>query len=59
MFLGREFLTEESVPGKDQVVVLTHKLWNELGADRSIVGKTMQVDGAPHNRGGRPIARSA
>jgi len=47
MFLGRDFLPEEGVPGKDQVVVLTHKLWNDLGADPGIVGKTMQVDGAP------------
>ncbi len=48
MFLGRDFLPEEGVPGKDEVVVLTHKLWNELGADRTIIGKTMQVDGKPH-----------
>ncbi len=48
MFLGRDFLPEEGVPGKDEVVILTHKLWNELGADRTIIGKTMQVDGKPH-----------
>jgi putative ABC transport system permease protein len=47
MFLGRDFLPEEGAPGKDRVVVLTHKLWNELGADRGIVGRTMRVDGAP------------
>lgn len=47
MFLGRDFLPEEGVPGKDEVVVLTHKLWNELGADRTIVGKTIPVDGKP------------
>jgi predicted permease len=48
MFLGRDFLSEEGVPGKDEVVILTHKLWNDLGADNNIVGHTMQVDGKPH-----------
>ena len=47
MFLGRDFLPEEGVPGKNQVVILTHKLWNDLGADRSIIGHSMQVDGKP------------
>jgi predicted permease len=45
---GRDFLPEEGVPGKDQVVVLSNKFWNQLGADRKIVGTTMQVDGNPH-----------
>jgi predicted permease len=48
MFLGRDFLPEEGVPGKDQVAILTHKLWNDLGADRNIIGHTMQVDGKPY-----------
>jgi predicted permease len=48
MFLGRDFLPEEGVPGKDQVAILTHKFWNDLGADRNIVGHTMQVDGKPY-----------
>jgi len=48
MFLGRDFLPEEGIPGKDQVAILTHKFWNDLGADRNIVGHTMQVDGKPY-----------
>lgn len=48
MFLGRDFLPEEGIPGKDQSVILTHKLWNELGADRSIIGHTVKVDGKPY-----------
>ena len=48
MFLGRDFLPQEGVPGKDQVLILTYKLWNELGAGRSIVGHTLQVDGKPY-----------
>jgi putative ABC transport system permease protein len=47
-FLGRGFLPEEGQPGKDHVVVLTHKLWLKLGGDLKIVGTTMQLDGAPY-----------
>src|SRR5215471_17300961 len=46
--LGRDFLPEEGIPGKDHVVILTYKLWNRLGANRNIVGTTMEVDGQPH-----------
>ena len=31
-FLGRDFLPEEGVDGKNHVVILTHKLWSHLGA---------------------------
>jgi len=48
LMLGRDFLPEEGIPGKDHVIILTHKLWNQLGADRNIVGTTMRVNGAPH-----------
>ena len=47
-FLGRGFLPEEGVDGKDHVVVLAHKLWLKLGGDMKIVGKTMQLDGSPY-----------
>jgi putative ABC transport system permease protein len=46
--MGRDFLPEEGVPGKDHVVVLTYKLWNRLGANRDLIGKTMQLNGAPY-----------
>lgn len=43
--IGRTFLTEEGQPGRDQVVVLTHNLWQRrFGADPSIVGSTIQLD---------------
>jgi putative ABC transport system permease protein len=45
--MGRDFLPEEGQPGKDQVVILTHKLWQKLGADPHIIGTTMSIDGAP------------
>ncbi len=47
-FLGRGFLPEEGQPGKDHVVVLSHKLWLKLGGDLKIIGTTMQLDGAPY-----------
>jgi len=43
--IGRTFLAEEGHPGRDQVVVLTHNLWQKrFGADPSIVGSTIQLD---------------
>jgi putative ABC transport system permease protein len=45
--LGRTFLPDEEEPGRDRVVVLSHGLWTRrYGADRAIVGKTIQIDGA-------------
>ena len=46
--LGRDFLPEESVPGKDHAVILTYKLWNRLGANRSIIGQPLRINGALH-----------
>src|SRR6202042_362785 len=40
-FLGRDFLPEECVDGKDHVVILTHKLWSHLGANPKIVGTSI------------------
>jgi putative ABC transport system permease protein len=34
---GRDFLPEEGIPGRDRVVILTHKLWTRLGADPNVV----------------------
>ncbi len=46
--MGRDFLPEEGVPGKEHEVILTYKLWNRLGADRGIVGKSMRLNGADY-----------
>jgi putative ABC transport system permease protein len=47
--LGRTFLPEEEEPGRDRVVVLSHGLWaHRYGADPSLVGKTIQMDGAAY-----------
>jgi putative ABC transport system permease protein len=47
-FLGRDFLPEEGVDGKNHVVILTHKLWSHLGADPKVVGHSMRVNGEPY-----------
>jgi predicted permease len=46
--MGRDFLPEEGVPGKDQEVVLAHRLWEHLGADRNIIGKSIRMNNEPY-----------
>jgi putative ABC transport system permease protein len=48
MLLGRDFLPEEGVEGKNHVVVLTHKLWAKMGANPHIIGTTLRLDGEPY-----------
>jgi putative ABC transport system permease protein len=48
LLLGRYFLPEEGVAGRDHVVILTHKEWVKLGADPKIVGTTLRLDGDPY-----------
>ncbi|HVR95697.1 MAG TPA: ABC transporter permease [Thermoanaerobaculia bacterium] len=44
--LGRVFLEEESTPGRDKVVLLSHGLWQRrFGADPGVVGRMIGVDG--------------
>ena len=44
--LGRGFTAEELVPGHEQVIVLSHLLWERrFNADRSIIGRTLRIDG--------------
>jgi predicted permease len=43
---GRAYTTDEDQPGRNAVVVLTHRLWQRrFGGDRSIVGKSVRVNG--------------
>ena len=47
--LGRGFLAEEETPGRDRVVVLSHGFWTgRLGGDPKAVGRTLVLDGEPH-----------
>lgn len=48
LLLGRYFLPEEGVEGRDHVVILTHKLWAKLGANRNIIGTTLRLNGEPY-----------
>jgi putative ABC transport system permease protein len=45
---GRGFTPEEETPGKDQVVVIGHGLWQRrFGADPKIIGQTLTLNGRP------------
>ena len=46
--MGRDFRPEEGIPGGDHAVILTHKLWNRLGANRAMVGQPMRINGEPY-----------
>src|SRR5258706_219207 len=44
--LGRAFLSEEEVPGKEQEIILGHALWEQrYASDPHIAGKNIKVDG--------------
>ncbi len=48
-FLGRGFLKEEEIAGKDHVVVLSYGLWQRRYAgDRDLVGRQIRMDGEPY-----------
>jgi putative ABC transport system permease protein len=47
--LGRSFLPEEAVRGKDHVVILSDALWRRrIAADAHVLGRTLLMDGAPY-----------
>ncbi len=43
--LGRTLEEGEEAPGADKVVVISHRLWTRIGADRSIIGRDLRLDG--------------
>ncbi len=46
--LGRTFASDEDQAGKSQVVVLSHRLWeNRFGADPGILGRRLTLSGKP------------
>ena len=46
---GRSFLPEEEATNGPHVVMMTDDLWRRrYGGDRSLIGKTIQVDGVAH-----------
>ena len=44
---GRVFVAEEDAPGRENVVVLSHRLWStRFASDSSIVGKPLRMNGS-------------
>jgi putative ABC transport system permease protein len=49
VWLGRDFRADEDQPGKQYVVLLSHRLWRErLGADPKIIGRDIRMDAIPY-----------
>ena len=49
VWLGRDFQSDEDQPGKQYVVLLSHRLWRErFGADPDIIGRDIRMDSAPY-----------
>jgi predicted permease len=47
--LGRTFLPDDDIPGKDKVVVLSHPFWQRVyGGEAGAVGRTLQLNGEPY-----------
>src|SRR5262245_48377440 len=47
--LGRFFTREDDSPGSAETVILTYGYWSrKFGGDRSVIGKTIKVDGKSH-----------
>src|SRR2546423_2522540 len=47
--LGRSFAQADDHPGSPDTVMMTYSYWRrKFGSDRSVVGKVITVDGAPH-----------
>jgi putative ABC transport system permease protein len=48
-FIGRSFKDDDAKPGADRFAVLTHAMWtSHFGADRSIVGRDIRLNGEPY-----------
>jgi predicted permease len=44
--IGRTFIPEENQPGREQVVILDHALWqHRFGGDASVLNRTIRLDG--------------
>jgi len=47
--LGRTFAADEDQPGKQHVVVLSHRIWeSRFGSDKEIIGRTISLDNEPY-----------
>src|ERR1051326_5278640 len=49
LLLGRDFLPEEGQPGREHVVILSHRLWaNHFNSNRDLIGKDIRMNGEPY-----------
>jgi putative ABC transport system permease protein len=48
VWLGRDFRADEDQPGRNQVALLSHRLWQRMGADHSIIGRDIRLDSKPY-----------
>ncbi len=47
--IGRNFLPEESVAGREKVAIISHRLWQTLfNGNTSVTGKSILIAGAPY-----------
>jgi putative ABC transport system permease protein len=47
--LGRDFLPEDDDPGRNNVVLLSNRLWRDrYGADPGVIGRDIRMDGRPY-----------
>jgi predicted permease len=46
--IGRVFLAEEETPGRDQVAILSHRVWvQRYGGDRGVIGRQIELNSRP------------
>ena len=51
--LGRTFTAEEDQPGRDRLVVLSHRLWTRrFGASDGVIGRPLRMNGATYQIAG-------
>lgn len=49
LLLGRDFLPEEGEPGRDRVVILSHRLWSKhFNSNPDLIGKDIRMNGEPY-----------
>ncbi|HEY2569382.1 MAG TPA: ABC transporter permease [Candidatus Udaeobacter sp.] len=47
--LGRNFRTQEDLPGNDRVAIISERCWQKrFGGKDDIIGQTLRIDGQPH-----------
>jgi predicted permease len=47
--LGRDFFAREEIRGNDRVVLISQRAWqNRYGGRADVIGRTIRVDGEPH-----------